>query len=197
MIYGIFAAVLAAHVPFAPVVPEAFGQLHQVQMSTAERASELQMLHDELNDPNPFIRRAAFEIVMAGDDDLAKRLAIDAAMGSDDTDLQSDALRAWLMRHERLSLDLELPGQPSDAQRSLYETLEPLWFTIREVSPSGLRLDRRGSSNRSHQGTFVPGGLRVDYSSCRMDLHVVERRRLAGSYSCGSEPGLVVTAHLQ
>jgi hypothetical protein len=170
--------------------------LHLAQLTAAERAVELQRLHEELNSDNPFLRRAAFEIAMESADDLVQRLAIDAAMGGNDPDLQADALRAWLGRNERLSLDLQLPDRPTDAQRAFFDSSEPAWFTVAQVSPTFLRLNWRGSVSRNYDGGFVPGGLRVEAGDCRLDLRVVGRRELAGTLSCGADRSLLALASL-
>lgn len=170
--------------------------LHKVQLSTAERATELERVHAELNSDNPFLRRAAFEIAMESEDDLVQRLAIDAAMGSEDLDLQADALRAWLQRNERLSLDLQLPDRPTDAQRDFFNRNEPAWFTVLDLSPTSLRLGWRGSRSSTYDGGFVPGGLRVDARECRLDLRVVDRRQLAGTLSCGADRSLLALVAL-
>lgn len=193
------ATAIAFAPPAGPDLPRVQGpaaMLHHVQLSAAERANELQRLHSELNSDNPFLRRAAFEIAMDSQDDLVQRLAIDAAMGGSDPDLQADALRAWLMRNERLSLDLQLPDRPTDAQRDFFNRNEPAWFSVAQVSPTSLRLSWRGSRTSNYDGGFVPGGLRVEAGDCRLDLRVVDRRQLAGTLSCGADRSLLATAAL-
>ena len=185
-----------ATLALTPPPPGPSAPVHKVQLSAAERAAELERLHEELNSDNPFLRRAAFEIAMSGDDDLVQRLAIDAAMGGEDLDLQADALRAWLERNERLSLDLQLPDRPTDEQRDFFNRNEPAWFTVFEVSPTSLQLLFRGSPNTRYNGGFVPGGLRVHFRDCRLDLRVVDRRQLAGTLSCGADRSLLALVAL-
>lgn len=174
-----------------PVIP--------VQLSTSERAAELERVYEELSSENPFMRRAAFEIASQSDDPLIVKFAIDAALDSDDVDLRTDGLRQWLSMRERLSVELELPSSPTPEQRELFDESQPAWFEVTSVDARELELRFRGHINNyySFQGGFIPGGLRVDARTCRLELMVLDRRELAGAYSCGSAARLLATVDVQ
>lgn len=174
-------------------------RVHLAQLSASERAAELERLHQELNSDNMFLRRAAFEAASQSEDPLIVKFAIDAALDSEDLDLQSDGLRLWLSLRERIAVDLELPTKPTGEQTKLYDEAQPLWFRVQDVSPRELTLfwkDGRNLNYRWH-GNFAAGGFRVDNRKCRLEMRVIDRRELAGAYSCGATASLLARVQVE
>jgi len=82
--------------------------------SVAERRETLAQITEKLNDPDPFMRLAYMEEIIAADRALDSQIAIKMALSSEDSDLRSVALRAYMVTTRGLRFEILLPERIVD-----------------------------------------------------------------------------------
>lgn len=90
------------------------GVTAQAQDAT-QRRDELMQVVERINDPDPFMRIAYLEEIVAEDDQLKTELAIQTAMGIDDARLRAQATKAYLRAVRDITFEWELPEKLASA----------------------------------------------------------------------------------
>ena len=78
--------------------------------SMQQRHDELAKLKEKLADPDPLVRVASMEAMVASGDATEMNVAIRAALASNDPSLRNLAMRSWVAGLKRLTVDIVLPG---------------------------------------------------------------------------------------
>jgi hypothetical protein len=148
-----------------------------------KRREELAKVIDKINDPDPLMRIAALEEILARGNATEVQLAIKAAMNSNDPDLKSVALRGYLASQRDLYLDARLPKEVEAALEQADAKDREAIVTRRAVAEW-----RQGTGDRVHvrlekmdlkTGRFVAYGMnRLDKTDerTRGDGHIVGTR---------------------
>lgn len=77
--------------------------------SVDERYAELQMVPEAINDPDPLMRLAQLEAIIAEGDATKVQLALRTAFTVDDPNIRSLALRAHFAKYDTVVIDAEYP----------------------------------------------------------------------------------------
>jgi hypothetical protein len=79
--------------------------------TAAERRTELAAIQEQINDPDPLMRLAYLEEIVAGGDPLKVELAIRTAMSLDDPQMRALAMRAYVTAVGQITFDWLYPEQ--------------------------------------------------------------------------------------
>jgi hypothetical protein len=167
--------------------PDASSAQSDALLKVQERAKLLEDFRGLLNHSEASMRRAAFEEAMDSDDEALTGMALDMALGGEDVELQTAALR-WIIRtRSQLPLTLSLPSDPDEAQETTYQEWHGTVLDRLELVSPGDELTFRGPGY-SNSGQLVPGGLDLRMSdnafSCAVALRVAGADLLTGNLEC-------------
>jgi hypothetical protein len=83
--------------------------------SAAERREALAQISEKLNDPDPFMRLAHMEEIVASGRAADTQIAVKMALSSSDPELRSMGLRAYMSSISELRLEMSLPPEVDKA----------------------------------------------------------------------------------
>lgn len=116
------------------------------------KAAKIDELKKILNDPDPTLRFAAFDAMLASEDPLMRDLAIQTGMDSTDSVMRGMALRRIITGRERIEFRLSPdPTTPEAVQKAAREMIEKGGSVSYSL---GLKRDQAIPSD----GTIVPEG---------------------------------------
>lgn len=127
-----------------------------------ERRAELAKIADRINDPDPLLRIAFFEEIVAKGDPVATQIAVKTALASNDGELKNIALRAYFQSTNQLEFAIAPPpGLEQRLQTTRQGSTErtQLGYHLRNVQDfmrltGGLLVFQFDQADLS-QGTFV------------------------------------------
>lgn len=211
----LLAAALAASAPAAVPAQERADGGGAAARTPQERRDQLAKVQEMLADPDPLLRLANMEAIVASGDALKIRIAIRTAFASDDTELRGLALRAYLATHKEITFDVLLPPaaqkqydatSPDKVQEIYrqYPFLERLYgaaFRFRLMLTDYTLGQDGGTLQSGNEGHFTITGERFstfvgvrDIGSCYVDFWPGRKQTLDGTLACGSWPKLAITA---
>jgi hypothetical protein len=212
-------AVLAAAAAFALAGGAAFPQ-------EGKRREELARVIDRINDPDPLMRIAALEEILARGNQTEVQLAIKAALNGSDPDLRSVALRGYIAGVRELYLDVSVPqdveaalaeAPPKDqsaqqARRAIAEMRKAtggrLQVRLDKVDMKAGRFVTYGMNRLSQPDERVRGEGQVVGTQVRMGVGIYRFRRCAvelsptpaltleGSATCDNMPRLQLRTNM-
>jgi hypothetical protein len=115
------------------------------------------------------------------------------ALGGEDVELQTAALR-WIIRtRSQLPLTLSLPSDPDEAQEIAYRNWQGTVLTNLELVSPGDEITFRSAHGGTNTGQLVPGGLDLQMSrqnlfACKVALQIASADLLAGNLECNYPP---------
>lgn len=132
------------------------------------------------------MRLSAIEELLKTDDLQLRSMALETAMGGNDERLQTSAIRWFLNERQQIPVTLMLPERPTEGQRYIYQTWNPLILKKIEVT---------GQDEVSFQtpggqgGQLIRGGMDLRFSrhsgiGCTMTLRPAGATTLAGQFLC-------------
>ncbi len=152
--------------------------------SIKERAQYLKEFKALLQADDEDIRIAAFDEGIRSDDTIIKSATMELALKSDDKRLQTAGLRQLFKIRDKFIVTMELPANPSDVQKAIYEQL-----SILDLSNVDLDESNDEISAREWQGHLMRGGLLLygtsgDTINCKISALASGGTALVGAVEC-------------
>lgn len=150
-----------------------------------ERAKYLNDFKALLQSDDAVVRQAAIEEALQTDDLQLRTMALETSMGSGDELLQTNAIRWYVNERSQIPVTLVLPERPSEAQRWIYKTWNPLILkNIQVIGQDEVTFKTVGSQG----GQLIRGGMELRYAysgvGCTMTLRPAGGTALAGQFFC-------------
>lgn len=195
----------------------------EAQAQAAKRREDLAKVVEQINDPDPLMRIAYLEEVLARGNATEIRLAVKAALGGSDADLKSVALMAYvaslsdLFIDSRISRELEdrlAKGDANDAALTDIRHQLALW-----QARTGGRLQVRIAKMDTKTGKFNAYGMNelvqpvenykgegqvtgtrvrirttfINLRLCALDLAATPKLTLEGTATCNDMPPMLLS----
>jgi hypothetical protein len=197
--------------------PQVYGQ------DSARRREELARVIDKVNDPDPLMRIANLEEIIARGDATEVQLAVKTALASNDAELRGIALRGYAANLRDLYLDTRVPKEleaklseadPRDREALQIKQALATWQRTtsnrlhvridkidmksgRFVAYGMNRLDKPNEQMRG-EGQIVGGRMRMDVGfwgakRCTIELSPAPSLNLEGTAVCEDMPRMLVS----
>ena len=173
-------------------------------------------MQEQLSDPDPLLRLAYMEDILASGDTLRMRIAMRTAFAGDDPDLRALALRGYLAGHKEFTFDITLPPAmqkaldsrtPSNAQElsRQYPMLSVLSSWSKRVHLELTEFNFADSSGQIKATETRPARFAITgdvlstvlgfagVGQCYIDFGPTARQTLEGTMACQNWPKLAIT----
>ena len=127
------------------------------------------------------LRMAAIEEGLKSKDDLVRREAFDATLGSDDADLIYLGLRYIFKERTQFLVELTLPDEPIAAQQNSYDRYHQLTVSRLDLLENG-----EISFNGNYKGAFITKGFVLNWGNCNLKITNVTKEVLSGTFTCAA-----------
>ena len=176
----------------------------------AARREQFAKDQEAIGDPDPMMRVANMEAIIASNDGLRIDFAIRAAFASDDSQMKGLAMRAYFATHKQMTFDIALPpsvqaqydsGSPStiDELKRHYQylaTVSDIAFRVQFMLPEYTLGQNTGTISSYPDGSspanFTITGTRLTAlvhmkgiaNDCYVDIRPGPTQTLAGTLAC-------------
>ena len=195
--------------------PSAHSQSSSPSRTPQERREQLAKVQEQLGDPDPLMRLAYMEDIMASGDGLRMQIAMRTAFASDDPDLRAIALRAYLASHKEFTFDVILPpdlqklvDSATSGTRQELNKRYPFLVTLTNYAYK-IHLKVTDYKMEENVGGMVANAGEAPFSitgdelsmmitlanigPCYIDFSPTRKQALEGTIACGQWPKLGIT----
>jgi hypothetical protein len=161
-----------------------------------ERSSKIDGFKALLNDPNPTVRLAAFDEMVASGDSAMREVAIEAGLNSADAPMRALAFREMIAGAKTVALNISAPSESTKPTTNFVRNNPVVPIHIESVDRVTGHAEVKWGS---YKGTGQLTGLRLtfDVRRCTVQLDLDDENQVTGTTTCGNTQPMPTTVSLR